>query len=110
MRKQQETFKKGDYMILVRNIFQLKFGKSRDAIALWTEGVKALQKSGINGTRLLTDTTGPFYTLVLENTYDSLAGYEASMKNGTSSDEWRDFYQKFVALVDSGRREIFTIV
>ena len=33
-------------MILVRDIFQLKFGKAKDAIALWQEGKTIAQEIG----------------------------------------------------------------
>ena len=66
-------------MIVVRNVFRLKFGKTREAIALLKEGV-AIQKKALAGmdfsTRLLTDVTGPFYTVVLELTVPSLATFE----------------------------------
>ena len=66
-------------MIVVRNVFQLKFGKAREAVALVKEGL-AIQKKAVTGldfsTRLLTDVTGPFYTLVLELTVPSLSTFE----------------------------------
>ena len=97
-------------MILVRDIFQLKFGKARDAQMLWKEGASILRKADVNVSRVLTDLTGQYYTMVMESTYDSLSAFDAAMKSEMGSDDWRAFYQKFVPLVDSGRREIFTIV
>jgi hypothetical protein len=32
------------------------------------------------------------------------------MKNELGADEWKAWYQKFVPLVDSGYREVFTLV
>jgi hypothetical protein len=68
-------------LIVVRNVFQLKFGKTREAIALIKEGV-AIQKRALAGvdfsTRLLTDVTGSFYTVVLELTVPNLATFESS--------------------------------
>jgi hypothetical protein len=49
-------------MIVIRNVFRLKFGKAREAVALFKEGI-AIQKrvgAGLDfSTRLLTDVTGP---------------------------------------------------
>ena len=72
-------------MIVVRNVFQLKFGKAREALANMKEGV-AIQKRIIGdsvafSTRLLTDATGPFYTLVLELTVPNLAALEAALQS-----------------------------
>jgi hypothetical protein len=99
-------------MILVRNIFQLKFGKAREAIAVWKEGLGIARKAGFGSApvRLLTDLTGPGYTLVMEVTHTDLADFEKTSKDVMGSAEWKSWYQKFVPLVESGRREIFTIV
>lgn len=97
-------------MILVRDVFQLKFGKAREAKALALEGAAIEKKSGYGPSRFLTDLTGPYYTLVMESTYDSLAAFENALKDVLSSKEFGQWYQKFIPLVESGRREIFTIV
>ncbi len=97
-------------MILVRDIFQLKYGKAREAVAIWKGMMPSLIKAGHSPSRLLTDLTGQYYTLVLESTFASLSEFEKGHE-GTSMDaEFRAAYEKFVPLVDSGRREIFTIV
>lgn len=97
-------------MILVRDIFQLKFGKAKEAKALAKEGGEIDKKYGYGPSRFLTDLTGPYYTLVMESTYENLAAYEKAMKDTMSAKEFGEWYQKFIPLVESGRREIFTIV
>lgn len=97
-------------MILVRNVFQLKFGKAREASALTKENEALIKKHGGAPTRFLTDLTGRFYTLVMEITYESLADLEKSQKEIMSSQEFSDWYQRFIPLVESGKREMFTIV
>ena len=100
-------------MVVVRNVFRLKFGKAREAIGYWKEGRSFMekQKFGKGPIRILTDVAGSnFYTLVLENTFDSLADYEQSEARVLRNDEWRSRYQKFVPLVESGHREIFKVV
>ena len=99
-------------MTVIRNVFQLKFGKAREAVALFKEGI-AIQKkvSGSNfSTRLLTDVTGPFYTVVLELTVPNLTTFEAEAPKLMGDKEWQANYQKIGPLVESGYREIFTIV
>ena len=39
-----------------------------------------------------------------------LASYEQEMQRGMSSPEFSAWYQKFIPLVESGRREIFTLL
>ena len=98
-------------MILVREVFQLEFGKAKEAVALWQEGIRILQKAGYSyNPRLLTDVTGPSYLLVLESTFPGLAEYEKQLKEGLTDPQWRERYPKVVPLVESSRREIFTVV
>ena len=100
-------------MILVRNIFQLKFGQAREAVAAWKEGVAIAQRAGQGsaGYRLLTDLAGPdFYTLVLEGTYGSLAEFEKASAALMGNPEWRAWYPRVTALCVGGRREVLNIV
>ncbi|MFZ0455387.1 MAG: hypothetical protein WCE54_21825 [Ignavibacteriaceae bacterium] len=97
-------------MLLVRDVFQLKFGKAKDAKEVWKEGVKINKEFSNIPFRILTDLTGKAYTLVLETKFDSLAVYENSMKDLMSGAEWKSWYARFIPLVESSYREIFTIV
>ena len=100
-------------MIVIRNVFQLKFGKAREAVALFKEGIAIQKRIATNkefSTRLLTDVTGAFYTIVLEITVPNLAAFEAEAPRLMGDKDWQTNYQKTVALVESGYREIFTII
>ena len=98
-------------MILVRDIFQLKFGKAKDAIALWQEGKEIAREVGHGAAdRLTTDLTGPYYRMVMESTHESLAAFEESMGSIFKYDKWREWYGKFTPLIESGSREIHNIV
>jgi hypothetical protein len=97
-------------MILVRDVFQVKFGKMKDAKDIWKEMFKAMPAQAGNHPRLLTDLTGQYYTLVLESTFKDLTDYEAFSRSEMSAPGVGAIYGRFIPLVDSGRREIFTIV
>ena len=100
-------------MIVIRNVFRLKFGKTREAVAAMKQGLE-IQKRVVTGvdysTRVLTDLTGPFYTLVLELTVPNMAAWEANMPKLFADKEWQASYQQMAPLVESGYREVFTIV
>lgn len=96
-------------MILVRDVFQLKFGKAKEAKALWKEGAKISKKYG-GPSRAMTDAVGPFYTFVFESTFKDLSAYERALKKVLGSKEWSRWYRKFTPLVESGYREIYTIL
>ena len=97
-------------MILLREVFQLKFGKAKEALALIPEGIALAARGGVKTERVLTDLTGPYYTLVLESTHASLAEFERSLEGELGAAEWSAWYERFKPLVESGRREIFRIV
>ena len=98
-------------MILVRDVFQIKFGKMKEAIAAWKDIGNAFDNSALKGQRrLLTDLVGTYYTLVLESTFESLSEWEEFGRNTMVKEEWRKKYQDAVALTESGYREIFNIV
>ena len=99
-------------MFLVRDVFQLKFGKAREALALLQEGLDVNRRAGFGDIpmRVLTDVVGSYYTVVLESTFNTLADYERMGQETLGKEEWKAWYQKFVPLVESGHREIFRIV
>ena len=97
-------------MILVRDIFQLKFGKAKEAVALWKEGKELLKKTGHYPDRVLTDLVGNYYTLVLESTSENFSEFEDSMKKAFKDKAYGEWYQKFIPLAESGYREVFNIL
>ena len=59
---------------------------------------------------MLTDVTGPFYTVVLEVTVPNLAAFEGDGPRLMGDKDWQANYQKIAPLVESGYREVFTLV
>ena len=100
-------------MVVIRNVFHLRFGKTKEAVAVLKEGL-GIQKRVLTGVeysnRILTDVTGTFYTLVLELTVPSLAAFETNAPRLFSDKDWQANYAKMVPLVESGHREVFTVV
>jgi hypothetical protein len=99
-------------MILVRNVFRLKFGKAREGVAASKETIASARRAGGREIpiRLLTDLTGEFYTVVIERTYPGMIEFEATAKALMAEPQWQAAYQKLIPLVESGHRDIFTIV
>ncbi len=98
-------------MIVVRNVFQLEFGKAKEAVALWKTGAAEARKatSGRWEMRLLTDVTGPAYTLVVETTHESLAAFEKDTRELMADSAWRAWYPRFIPLARGSHREIYTV-
>ena len=100
-------------MIVVRNIFQVKFGQTKQATELWKQAMAAM-KTGSHApsaSRLLIDLAGPpYYTIVFESTFDSLTQFEQFHQAAGSNASFRDLYAKIIPLTETGRREILTVV
>jgi quinol monooxygenase YgiN len=96
-------------MIVVRNTFQVKFGHMKEAVALMKENMGRSQ-SAAGKTRLLTDLTGDFYTLVMEMEYEDMAAAERDARETMRTPGFQETYQRFAAVVDSGRRDIYSVV
>ena len=99
-------------MIVVRNVFRLKFGKAREAVELWKEGMALAKRLGFpaKSSRVLTDLVGQFYTLVFESTFESLSDFESAGKTIMSNPEWGAWYAKVSTITESGHREILNVV
>jgi hypothetical protein len=94
-------------MIVIRDIFQLHFGKAKEAIDLLKQGQEALKRVNYPVDRILVDVTGEYYTLVMETRMESLTKFEEALGNIQGMEEWQEIYRRFVPLVHSGRREVF---
>ncbi len=97
-------------MVIVRNTFQLKFGHAKEVKALIAEGKEMMKQHGQSDPRYLLDVTGKFYTLEMEMKFENLAAFEKNSTETMSSKEFGAWYGKFMAHIESGHREIFSIV
>lgn len=97
-------------MIVVRDIFYLKFGKAREARELTIGFNELVKKYDNNPRKFLTDFTGESYRLILESTFADLSAFEKTLQNHFGRDEWRAWYEKFIPLVNRSEREILSLV
>lgn len=100
-------------MVVVRDVFRLKFGQSKEAMALWKEAIVLLRDSGYGAlnVRLLSDLAGaPYYTVILESTFNSVAEWEKAHLAARDNAPWKAVYARIIPFTESGRREILSIV
>jgi len=97
-------------MILVRDVFRLRFGKGKEARALLPQRARIMAAVGMAPSRQLVDLTGPYYTLVIESTHAGLGAWESALRKAHANPEWAVWFEKFKPLIESGCREIFTVV
>lgn len=96
-------------MILVRDVFQAKYGKSGELVALFKEAQQKWPGAMPYGQRVLTDASGPFFTVVTETEVESLAAWERLIATIFSNPEFGEWFGRMQGLVDTGRREFYTI-
>jgi hypothetical protein len=97
-------------MIIVRNVFRIKFGEAKPVKALIPEFQALNNKHGMVNHRALMDLTGDSYILVFESGHASLAEFESKLQSMFGDAEWAKLYEKFKPYINSGCREIFTVV
>ena len=93
-------------MIIVRDVFQAKYGKGSELAAHFKE---AKEWSIQYAPRILTDASGPFFTVVTETEFESLAAFEQKSGEIFSMPEFGDWFGRMTQLVESGRREFYNI-
>jgi hypothetical protein len=93
-------------MILVRDVFQAKYGKAGDLAALFKEAKTWLIQYE---PRILTDASGPFFTVVTEREYESMGDFEQKAGEIFSAPEFGEWFGRMTELVESGRREFYNI-
>ena len=59
--------------------------------------------------RILTDLSGPFFTVVTEAEAPSLADFERVMAEMFSQPEFGQWFARMHSLVESGRREFYNV-
>jgi hypothetical protein len=94
-------------MMLVRGVFQAKYGKSGDLVALFTEAHEKWPEQYAD--RILTDASGPFFSVVVETKVESLAEWERRSAEFFALPEFGDWFARMIPLVESGSREFYNI-
>lgn len=93
-------------MILVRDVFQARYGKGGELVALLKE---ARSMADIGYGRILTDASGPFFTVVTEMEVASLGEWEKRVAEIFSHPDFGKWFARMEPLVESGRREFYNI-
>jgi hypothetical protein len=94
-------------MILIREYFVAKPGQAGKLGALMKE-VAAVTSPGKS--RVMTDLTGEFNRVILETEAESLAEFDARLKEYGSNPEWKKKMAGYTDLWTSGGREILRVL
>ncbi len=99
-------------MIQVRLVFQAKFGKASNLVAMMKNYDPSQFPPGVprpRSVRLLTDLSGPFDTVVQELEFDSYETWEKHMAAMYADPRAEDMMAPTLELIRSGHKEFYTI-
>ena len=94
-------------MIIVRDVFQAKYGKGGELVALFKQARQEWPKQ--YALRVLTDASGPFFTVVTETEVANLAEWETRLAEIFADPEFSKWFARMEPLVESGRREFYRV-
>ena len=99
-------------MVIARQVFQAKYGRGDELVAHFRELNARLREGGATAPRfrILTDATGPFFTVVTEVEVESLAAWEGSFRESMARPWMNEWFGRMMPLVESGRREFYNVV
>ena len=99
-------------MVLVRFVFQAKWGKAHELASQMVVFQKTAERAfgdGIGRSRILTDLSGPFHTVVQEVEVESLAAWERDRVKMFAHPKFQEMQAVTQGLMESGRTEFYTI-
>ncbi len=99
-------------MLIVRDVFQAKYGRGDELVALFQEFDRTLGETGsaVARSRILVDASGPFFTVVTEAEVESFAAWERSFQEEMNRPWMGEWFGRMMPLVESGSREFYNIV
>jgi hypothetical protein len=98
-------------MILVRDVFHAKYGRGDELVALFKEAFDQMPEAMQTGSsRLMTDLSGRYFTIVTEYEVESLAAWERQFAEMMAQPDTGGFSTRMNELIEWGHREFYTIV
>jgi hypothetical protein len=97
-------------MLLIRDIMYCKPGKVRPMVEKFLAMSKLGEKRGMPKMRVMTDLSAErYWTIVSEMEVESMEAFMAMMQSPDDAKEFEEIMKGYHDLVESGRREIYTI-
>ena len=100
-------------MLVARQVFRAKYGRGDELVALF-QAFNARMQQEAGGTalrfRILTDASGPFFTVVAEAEVANFAAWEGAFREGMARPWMGEWFGRMMPLVESGSREFYNVV
>lgn len=95
-------------MLIVRDVFQAKYGQGDTLVALFHELERVAPPP--SPFRILVDASGPFFTVVTETSVDDFSAWQHYGEAEMSNPHFGEWFRRMTEVVESGRREFYTLV
>ena len=96
-------------MLIIRNVFVCKPGKAKELVKTFKSAMPHMKESGVAASRVMTDVSSTFWTVVLETEAESLEAWERQFQNYGSRPEIQEAMKGYMDLVERGHREIYRL-
>ncbi len=96
-------------MIVERDVFQAKYGQGDALVEVIKESRPLWEARGVTH-RILTDLTGPFFTVVLELEWPDQVPLTIAHEALFTKAEFGEWFSRTIPLTESGRRELYSVV
>lgn len=99
-------------MLIARQTFQAKYGQGDALVALLKELNARMQEAGDAAPqlRILTDASGPFFTVVTEVEVESFADYEGRFSRAMAQPWMGEWFGRMSQHIETGRRVFYNLV
>jgi len=98
-------------MLLVQDVFQVKWGRGDELVATLKELEQVLVDAGFGQQhRVLTDASGPFFTVISEYQVGSFSEWEQDFEKLMGLPGLDEFMRKTAEIVVSGERRFWNVV
>lgn len=94
-------------MILVRQVYHLKFGMSEQAVKLLKELLQEFMPD--TQAMILSDISGRDFTVVLEGEFESLQSWQDQRQEGYQRPEFVEWFGQFQDIVETSFTEIYNL-
>ena len=95
-------------MVLVRQVFQIKFGYMDQVLAAFKEDMTGDQ-GPLSTSRILTDISGDNFTLVIETKAESVDAFMAALQASFEDPAMAGQGSEAMQYIEAGRKEFYTI-
>jgi hypothetical protein len=96
-------------MFIIRNVFHCKPGKAKDLVQVFKKSSALMQEAGMRPSRVMTDLSATFWTVVFETEAESMEAWEKEFQTYSSKPEIQNAMKGYMEFVERGHREIWRV-